>query len=259
MSLREEWRAFLAAAQFLTRAPIVLNAETWAEDVKRSLRYFPAVGGAVGFCSGAVYALAALAVPPLAAAALALAVEALITGALHEDGFADYCDAMGAARTPEQTLAILKDSRIGGFGAVGLTLGLLLRAACLAALPGAQGLAASAFAGALSRLSASAALAAAAPVKGASLAALVGGTASAHAVIASLALAAPFAIAAAWSLSPAVLLAAPLAALLCAMFVRQMRRRVGGLIGDGLGALIFAAQCGTLLVCASVAGVITHP
>ena len=71
--------------------------------------------------------------PPLVAALLALAVEAVLTGGFHEDAVADCCDGFGGGRSREDVLRIMKDSRIGSFGMLGLTLAILLRAGCLAA------------------------------------------------------------------------------------------------------------------------------
>jgi adenosylcobinamide-GDP ribazoletransferase len=72
-------------------------------------------------------------VPPLAAAALALVATTMLTGCLHEDGLADVADACGGA-TPARKLEIMRDSRIGTYGACALILSLLLRAAALASL-----------------------------------------------------------------------------------------------------------------------------
>ncbi len=62
-------------------------------------------------------------------------VEAVLTGALHEDGFADVCDGFGGGTTPERVLAIMKDSRVGAYGAIGVVLMLGLKWTALAALP----------------------------------------------------------------------------------------------------------------------------
>jgi len=72
--------------------------------------------------------------PAWVAVLLALAVEALLTGALHEDGVADFCDAFGGGWAREDIERILKDSRIGSYGMVGLLLGVGLRAGAMVAI-----------------------------------------------------------------------------------------------------------------------------
>jgi adenosylcobinamide-GDP ribazoletransferase len=85
---------------------------------------------AVGAGAGAM----ALGVPVTVAAGLVLAVQAALTGALHEDGLADTCDGLLGGRTPERRMEIMRDSRIGAFGALGLMLSVLIRWAALVAV-----------------------------------------------------------------------------------------------------------------------------
>ena len=125
--------------------------------VARSALWFPLVGAVVGL-SGALAGLAAaiVGIPLLAAAALAISVQVLITGALHEDGWADICDGLGGGRTREDKLRIMRDSRIGTYGALGLFLLLAMRLAAIQTLLPTIG-------GALAALCAAAALGRAAP------------------------------------------------------------------------------------------------
>ncbi len=109
-----------AAVQFLTVIPAPSGGAPG-----RGAIFFPMVGGVVGLAAGAVRVYAPL--PASIAALLALIVLVAITGALHEDGLADVADAFRAGRSPERIVAILKDSRIGTYGAVALVLTLLLR------------------------------------------------------------------------------------------------------------------------------------
>src|SRR5208337_4727067 len=81
----------------------------------------------------ALAAAEALGLPPFVAAALAVAALAAATGALHEDGLADVADGFGGGATAQSKLEIMRDSRIGAFGAVALTLSLILRVGALAA------------------------------------------------------------------------------------------------------------------------------
>jgi adenosylcobinamide-GDP ribazoletransferase len=121
------------AFQFLTRLPV--PPVTFAPDgLARSVKFFPLVGLVIG--SGAAL-LEKLLAPHLARPASAVAVLlylVLITGCLHEDGLTDVADSLGGWN-PEQRLTILRDSRIGAYGAVALVLSLLSRAVLLAGLP----------------------------------------------------------------------------------------------------------------------------
>ncbi|MFQ5970876.1 MAG: adenosylcobinamide-GDP ribazoletransferase [Alphaproteobacteria bacterium] len=125
----------IAAVVFLTRLPIAGAYET--RRISAAAWAFPLVGAAIGFASGAVYAVAAgVGVPPLAAALLALAANAYITGALHEDGLADTADALGAAGSHAQRLEIMRDSRLGAFGVLALIFVIGLKLAAISALGG---------------------------------------------------------------------------------------------------------------------------
>ena len=121
------------AFQFLTRLPV--PAVTFAPDgLARSVKFFPLVGLVIG--SGAAL-LEKLLAPHLgrpASAIVVLLYLVLITGCLHEDGLADVVDSLGGWN-PEQRLAILRDSRIGTYGAAALVFSLLGRAVLLAGLP----------------------------------------------------------------------------------------------------------------------------
>ncbi|HVV59592.1 MAG TPA: adenosylcobinamide-GDP ribazoletransferase [Gaiellaceae bacterium] len=157
-----ELRAALAAVAFLTRIPVGRRVELGAEDVGRAAPWFPLVGAGVGAATGAAAYGVAQVLPGLAAAGVALAVMAALTGALHLDAVADTADALGGS-TRERALEIMRDHRIGSYGATALALDLLLRAAALAALAGtAHAIAVAAAAGAVSR-GASVALAASLP------------------------------------------------------------------------------------------------
>lgn len=128
---------FLVATQFLTRVPVPPGGDFQARWLSGSLRYFPLVGGFVGLAAAAVWWLARHWFPPAIAVGLLLAASLLITGAFHEDGFADTCDGLGGGNTRERALAIMKDSRIGAFGAIGLIVLLGLKWSALIALPSA--------------------------------------------------------------------------------------------------------------------------
>jgi adenosylcobinamide-GDP ribazoletransferase len=126
---------FFVATQFLTRLPTPRLAEFDTDWLSRSARYFPLVGVLVGAINVGVWWLARLCLPPSVAVGVMLAASMLVTGAFHEDGLADTCDGMGAGGTKERILAVMKDSRIGAFGAIALLLVLGLKWTALAALP----------------------------------------------------------------------------------------------------------------------------
>jgi adenosylcobinamide-GDP ribazoletransferase len=127
----EELRRFLCAVQFLTRVPVP-NLEPWRPDrLTRSARYFPLVGLMVGLaCAAVLWAAKSLWLGGPMPALLAVAVGVLLTGAFHEDGLADTADGLRGGQTPERRLEIMKDSRLGTYGA--LTLGLALAVKVLA-------------------------------------------------------------------------------------------------------------------------------
>jgi cobalamin 5'-phosphate synthase/cobalamin synthase len=102
-------------------------------DVGRGAALFPLVGAGIGALTGLVAEGLARPLPSLLAAALALAVALVVTGALHLDGLADTADALGA-RSRNEALEIMRDARIGTFGAAALALDLLAKAAALAFL-----------------------------------------------------------------------------------------------------------------------------
>ncbi len=119
--------------RFFTRLPI--GGEGRAPDFRRIGWAAPLVGALVG-AIGAVVLVAARAVgfSGLLSATLAVAAQVALTGALHEDGLADVADGFGGGRDREAKLAILRDSRIGAYGAVALILALLLRIEAIGAL-----------------------------------------------------------------------------------------------------------------------------
>lgn len=123
-------RAFLGAVEYLTVIPI----RTRAAAPGVSAVFFPLVGALMGAAGGAVLELARGYVPFSLLALVVLAFWALLTGALHEDGFADSADAFRSWRPPEKIFEILKDSRIGAHGALALLLLVLIRWQALAAL-----------------------------------------------------------------------------------------------------------------------------
>lgn len=144
-----EVRLLVAAVQFLTRLPVpaVRYDPGWLSG---AAKYFPLVGAGVGLAGAGVLVGASSVWGGAVPAVLAVGAGLLVTGALHEDGLADSVDGLGG-RTPAESLAIMKDSRLGTFGAAALVACLGLRVAALAALPVALAAAALVAAGAAGR------------------------------------------------------------------------------------------------------------
>jgi adenosylcobinamide-GDP ribazoletransferase len=131
----QQLRLFFIALQFFTRLPIPRWVGFEPAWLHHASRYFPAVGLVVAAIAGGVYAGAALVLPPAVAALLSTAAGIYATGAFHEDGFADSCDGLGGGLTRERVLEIMKDSRIGAYGAIGIILMLATKIATLASMP----------------------------------------------------------------------------------------------------------------------------
>ena len=97
---------------------------------------WPFVGAAIGALAALAHALAVSAgVPPLLAACIAVLASVFATGGLHEDGLADLADGFGGGRTRERRLEIMRDSRIGSYGALALGFSLVIRISAIAAIP----------------------------------------------------------------------------------------------------------------------------
>ncbi|MGA2341998.1 MAG: adenosylcobinamide-GDP ribazoletransferase [Steroidobacteraceae bacterium] len=126
---------FFTAAQFLTRLPTPVVRDFDSSSLSQSVRYFPLVGILVGLINVGVWWVSNRWLPASVSIGIMLAASAAVTGALHEDGFADACDGFGGGSTPDRVLAIMKDSRIGAYGAIGVFLMLGLKWTALAALP----------------------------------------------------------------------------------------------------------------------------
>jgi adenosylcobinamide-GDP ribazoletransferase len=124
----------VAAFTLLTRLP-VSRFGRGAPDMASAVWAFPIVGLVIGAVGGLAYWLMHhFGLPPLLGASWALAAMMLATGAFHEDGLADTADGFGGGPTLERKLEIMRDSRIGSYGALALMLSLLMRVAAIAAL-----------------------------------------------------------------------------------------------------------------------------
>jgi adenosylcobinamide-GDP ribazoletransferase len=133
--MSRQLRLLCVATQFLTRLPTPRVREFDPSWLSRSMRYFPSIGVLIGILNLLIWWIASRRLPASVAIGLMMAVSMLLTGALHEDGFADACDGLGGGSSKERVLAIMKDSRVGAFGAIGLFLMLGLKWTTLAAMP----------------------------------------------------------------------------------------------------------------------------
>ncbi|RJF75455.1 adenosylcobinamide-GDP ribazoletransferase [Rhodopseudomonas palustris] len=254
--MTRELRPFFNALQFMTILPAPRVAQFDADWLLPAAKYFPLVGALIGLCCGGVLIAVSAVWSGLVPAVLAVIAGVALTGALHEDGIADSADGLFGGRTREQRLTIIKDSRIGNYGAVTLIASLVLRIAALATLPpwlGAAALVASHSLGRAGILAAMAMLPYAGNVATAKLtypdSRLDPAGAIVAVVLTLLGLAWLIAAepgAAACGLIGAVALGA-LPALAAA-------RLIGGYVGDVLGATEQLTQIGLLLGVAAIAG-----
>ncbi|NQY13355.1 MAG: adenosylcobinamide-GDP ribazoletransferase [Henriciella sp.] len=132
--MRGEAATFLLALQFLTRLPVQSEGLYTPARMAASVRYYPLVGLIIGGVSAAVFWGAYQVFPILIAVLLSMAASLLLTGAFHEDGLADTFDGIGGGHTPEKSLEIMKDSRIGTYGSAALVMVLGLKAFALSAI-----------------------------------------------------------------------------------------------------------------------------
>jgi adenosylcobinamide-GDP ribazoletransferase len=127
---------FRTAVAFLTRLPMPHPDGATPQNFARAHRMFPVVGALIGAAVGLLcLGLRYVGVPDLAAAALALGGGAILTGALHEDGLADVADGFGGGRNLDSKLEIMRDSRLGTYGAMILLVSFAAKLSALAAIP----------------------------------------------------------------------------------------------------------------------------
>jgi adenosylcobinamide-GDP ribazoletransferase len=262
-ALRHELRLLLVAVQYFTRLPTPQLQHFESAWLAQSVRYFPVAGLIVGLIGAAVLWLCAQILPMPIAALLALTATIAVTGAFHEDGLADTFDALVGHVPRERALEIMRDSRIGTYGAAALGIALLLRWQLLCLLPLPLALAALVCAHPAARATAASLMATLAYVRidsdakakpvaqhlriGNLLMTLLFGfapTAALSAYFGMSAHAQPFTLA---------LLAGAMALVLVRAFcARWFRRRLGGYTGDGLGCCEQLGEIAFGLACLAV-------
>jgi adenosylcobinamide-GDP ribazoletransferase len=129
--LKKEFNILLTAIMFYTRIPVPESVGYSPDMLNKATRYFPLIGLLVGGLGAGVFMGLNCILHQNIAVILALSFMVLLTGAFHEDAFADFCDGFGGGYTSDKILSIMKDSRIGTYGAVGLGLLLLTKYALL--------------------------------------------------------------------------------------------------------------------------------
>jgi len=258
--IRNHYEAFFAAVQFLTRIPITLRLvpdepERYQATLARGVIYFPLVGGLITGATSMVILGMLEWLPIELAVGIGFAFEAMLTGAFHEDAMADTCDALGGGWTRQQVLEILKDSRLGTYGTLGLMLGVLCRFFCLVALAEERyellvvALVAS---GALGRWAMVWLMHTLSPVGDRqSLARTVAGQKPAQAIIGAAVLGLPAVLP--WLLMDlgGVAIAIAVSAVVLVIYRMQVLRRVGGSTGDLLGCSGYLVQLIVLFVAVS--------
>lgn len=254
------WVPPLLALQFLTRIPVPmldrLDGAVVQRGLVRAVAWFPLVGALVGAVTAAVVLGGGRLWPLPVAVILALIVEARLTGAFHEDAVADFCDAFGGGFTAEAVIRIMKDSRIGSYGAIGLGLAVALRAVLLLALPWQDqpllAVAVTAASAGFGRLLVVVLMAIVAPApSGTGLAKDIGSAVGARTLAAGIVTAMPgLAALAVWQ-PQSLGLALVAGGLFVAWFRALLIRRIGGSTGDCLGFCAYAGQL-ILLLAATV-------
>lgn len=250
MSVHNGAMGLIAALQFLTRVPIRLRREPL---LSHTVAWFPLAGALIGAAIGGVAAGMWQLTPPLVAAAVAVTVGLLLTGAFHEDGLGDVADAFGGGWTVERRLEILKDSRHGTYGVAAMCASIVVRMLALGSLPGpATMFAAAVAANAMGRAAAVGMAGTMHMATHTGLGADYGrSTTPLRATTGCAAGIAVAAVAVGWWVG-ALAAAAFVAALATGMLAR---RKIGGISGDVLGAAEQVAECLCLVV---ISGLATH-
>lgn len=125
--IKQEVNTFLTALMFFSRIPCPKHIDHSVEILADSRKYFPLVGSLVGVITLFVFVLLNYLTTPIVAILVSTFASIIITGAFHEDGLADFVDGFGGGWTKDQILAIMKDSRLGTYGAVSLFIMILLK------------------------------------------------------------------------------------------------------------------------------------
>ncbi len=240
----------LLALQFLTRVPVPgireLPVDVVRAGLARSTGWFPLVGALMGLVTAMVVAGCDIWWPRTVAVLVALIVEARLTGAFHEDAVADTCDALGGGRDPAHVREIMKDSRIGSYGASGLLLAVSLRAVLMVQLPAEVLFAGIVVSAGFARFLAVTIMRVVPPALAAQgIGKDIGDRVASRDIALAAVLVVPLLAWLGWMKPWSVVGAFAIAAAFVAWYRRLLLRKVGGSTGDCLG---FAAYAGQLIV-----------
>lgn len=242
------WGPVAGSVGFLTIFPVP-RVELGPAGLTRAIALFPLVGALLGVVLGGLGLLLDRVLPAGPAAALIIAAGAVVNGGLHLDGLLDTADGAFGGRTPEQRLAIMRDSRVGAFGAVAGGLVLLGQFASLAELSGQARFAALVVAMAMSRWVLVLALGFYPAARAEGLGATFQAAASRGAYVAGTLFA--IVIALIFGLLGVMAFAASAMVLFAGGYL--LERRLGGLTGDACGALAVVAETAVLFVAVALA------
>ncbi|MCB1422307.1 MAG: adenosylcobinamide-GDP ribazoletransferase [Nitratireductor sp.] len=242
--MNETLQDWLAALRFFTRLPLPAS-DGGERPLATAALGFPLAGLVIGALTALVWAGAVFLLPALPAAGLAIAAGLVITGALHEDGLSDCADGLGGGSTRERALEIMRDSRIGAFGAAALIVTIGLRWAALGEFDLAEGIWALLTAHTVSRTAILPALAFSSYARKEGLGSTVSDGISSTQLAITLAITALLAILFG---GPAGLVAAILALGAAFAFLKYLEARLNGYTGDGLGAMQQIAEITVMLV-----------
>ena len=236
------------AVTLLTRIPVGSKVIDQSE-VAGSVRWFPLVGALIGLVVGTTYGLLAQSLPSVVAGVLAVLVGVMLTGGLHEDGLGDTADALGGGKDAADAARILKDPRQGTFGVLAIAGALFLRATALGSMSPMDGVAMAVAAHLFGRTAVVVAMRFHRSIGdglGARYSSVV--TYSDVVVALGLGLGLGAAVSGIWVLAS---LAIALAAVVLAG--RIASKKLGGLSGDGLGAIEQVTESGVFVLGAAIA------
>ncbi len=241
----------LLALRFLTRLPIPFASTVDPVPLASAMRMFGVAGAGIGALNGLfLWGISYLHLPGMIGAVLSVGFGLFLTGALHEDGLADSADGLFGGKTRERRLEIMRDSRIGTYGACALVLALLIRVEAyqaLAAYPQGQMIAILAATAAFSRAMVVDMMWATRPARPDGLSAYAGRP-SRNAGLFAIVSGGALAVFAGWPTAPIVGVQAMLVALLITGLIRRLATRlVGGQTGDVCGAVQVLVEIGMLM------------
>lgn len=245
-------RHLAAALTLFTRLPLWRWVEIPAGAYDTAVAFWPVAGWLTAAVTAAAFLGFSFLLPPLAAAAAALGVRLVLTGALHEDGLADFCDGFGGGRDRQQVLAIMKDSHIGAYGVIGLIVYYLIIVSLIAALAPAVAAAAIFAADPFAKMCASQVTnllpyaRPEGPKNRVSYRRMTHGLLAFN-ILGGLLPLIPLALT-----RPVLLVGAPFAAAAVAAMAVAMRRRIGGYTGDCCGATFLVAELSMLAAVTAV-------